>query len=259
MKLNLDKNSPIGVFDSGIGGISVVNTIKNILPNEDIVYFGDTINAPYGIKTKKEVRKLTSKAVDFLLEKNVKIIIIACNTATSASIQFLRENHKIQLIGMEPALSLAVRKEKKDIAVFATELTLKEKKFESLTKKFEEDVNIYKVPANELVMYVESKDKPDINYHDFSKIVDSICPKEVRDEVDSVVLGCTHYVFLKDYFQKYFCENVKIIDGNSGTVRHLKNTLEKLELLNEKDEQGKIEIYTSQQDLKERMISYVDA
>ena len=128
----------IGVFDSGLGGISVLRDLKKLMPNEDFIYFGDSAYAPYGIKTKDEITKRCVEIIDFFIEKGVKAVVIACNTATSASANYLRKKYKdLPIIGMEPALKVATQGVKNNnIVVMATPLTLKEKKFETLMHKF---------------------------------------------------------------------------------------------------------------------------
>ncbi len=250
----ITKTSPIGVFDSGVGGISVVNTIRELLPHEDVVYFGDTLNAPYGVKSVEEVKNLSFQAVDFLVESGVKAVVIACNTATSASAAALRSTYDMIIIGMEPAVNLAVNLSHENIGVFATELTLREKKFRTLENKLRDKAIIYNMPAPKLVDYVEN-DKGD--YNEFEAIVDDILSSCPHNPLDSVVLGCTHYVFLKDNFNRYFGGDVKIVDGNEGTVRHLKKSLEEKGLLNDECRTGMVSIYSSQKGVEKKMEQYV--
>lgn len=249
LKVNDLKKMPIGVFDSGMGGISVLATLMKELKNEKFIYFGDSANAPYGVKTVEEVKDLTIKACDFLISKHVKAIVIACNTATSASIKELRERYSIPIIGMEPALKLAVEStDYGDVAVMATPMTLKEKKFELLMKKYTDKRQIIKIPCPELVTLVEEMHTNDV------EVVNAIekCFFDIEVEtLSAIVLGCTHYVFLKDALKKVFPVNIEIFDGNNGTAMQVRRLLsiedalsdcflsenERVEIINSKSEE----------------------
>lgn len=155
-----DKYNPIGFFDSGLGGISVLKESIKLLPNENFIYFGDSINAPYGSKSIEEIRELTNKAIEFLISKNVKAIVIACNTATSASVNELRDKYSkdIPILGIEPALKPASLSNKKgSIVVMATERTLSEKKFFDLMDKVAKQRDVIKLPCPSLVKFVENE------------------------------------------------------------------------------------------------------
>ncbi len=238
---NNKSHQAIGVFDSGIGGLSVVEEIEKILPKETIIYYGDNKNSPYGEKSKELVKSLSAKIVQQLIEKKVKAIVIACNTATSVAVKHLRENFDIPIIGMEPALKPAVEKYKnKKILVLATKLTLEEDKFVLLHRKFEDKAKITTIAANNLVEIVEQEITDEkIIYKALEKLL-----YNYRYKLDALVLGCTHFVFLKKQISNYFYEKVEIIDGNSGTVKQLKKILKKKNLLANK-KQNKNEIYFS--------------
>ena len=152
----MNSKSPIGVFDSGLGGISVLHTMHSLLPNENLIYLGDSKYNPYGTKTKEEITKRCVAICDELICHDVKAIVIACNTATSACVKLLREKYDVDIIGMEPALKVACdRGEHQRIAVWATQLTLSEKKFANLMNRFKGEHHIIKVPCPELVRMVE--------------------------------------------------------------------------------------------------------
>ena len=148
----------IGVFDSGLGGISVLRDLKELMPNENFIYYGDSAYAPYGVKTKDEITKRCVEIIEFFIEKGVKAVVIACNTATSASANYLRKKYKdLPIIGMEPALKVATQGVKNNnIVVMATPLTLKEKKFEKLMNNFMGNNNVIKMPCPKLVEIVEN-------------------------------------------------------------------------------------------------------
>ncbi|MBX4261753.1 glutamate racemase [Clostridium estertheticum] len=239
-----NRERPIGFFDSGVGGISVLKESLKVLPNEDFVYFGDSLNAPYGIKNVNEVRKLTFKAVDFLLEKDVKVVVIACNTATSAAIDALRRRYKdIPIIGIEPALKPAVEVSRgKSVIIMATPMTLTEKKFDNLMKLYNKEVDIIPLPCAGLVELIENGiiDGNEINEYLKGKL------KEFSHlDVAAIVLGCTHYPFIKKELIKIVGEKTIIIDGSIGTVNQLKRQLTRNNLLNEKKTKGIVTIYSS--------------
>ena len=207
----------IGVFDSGLGGISVLRDLKELMPNEDFIYFGDSAYAPYGVKTKEQITERCVEIIDFFISKGVKAVVIACNTATSASANYLRKKYKnLPIIGMEPALKVATQGVKNNnIVVMATPLTLKEKKFETLMHKFRGNNKVVKMPCPKLVEIVENDLLDDKNI-----VIDQLKDyyKDVNmDNLDSVVLGCTHFIFYRDYLNQFLPENTNLVDGNIGT------------------------------------------
>ena len=219
--------APIGVFDSGLGGISVVRQLHAAMPNERIIYFGDSANAPYGVKSPQEVRNLSFKIVEHFAKLSVKAIVIACNTATSAAVDDLRNHYNMPIIGMEPALKLACDLgggKPQRVIVAATSLTLKERKFADLMNRFTQNHKIFPQPCPDLVEIVENGDlgNKNIVMSALHKYFDSYD----LNSIDSVVLGCTHFVFYRDYFREFLPDCVKIVDGNAGTIHHLKSVLE---------------------------------
>lgn len=215
---------PIGVFDSGVGGISVLAQLIKTLPNESFIYLGDCLNAPYGTKDVLEARRLTLEAVDFLVKKGIKALVVACNTATSAAIVQLREKLDMPVIGMEPALKPAVeRGGPGSIVVMATPMTLKEQKFQRLMEKYKDRADIVPLPCPGLVELIEEgKLEGEELFNLLEELVSSLGDRKIS----SVVLGCTHYPLIRDQIQKVYGEQVQIIDGNEGTARHLKRVLE---------------------------------
>lgn len=233
----------IGIFDSGMGGLTVLSEGVKKLPNEDFVYFGDSKNIPYGIKSKSKVIELSKKICEKLInEYRVKAIIIACNTATSAAVSTLRELYDIPIIGMEPAIKPALKDNKgKNIAVLATEMTLKEEKFNKLVDSFESSNKIKKVPCSELVNLIE---EVDFKKENVDLIIDE-CLGEIS-EIESIVLGCTHFLFIKEYLKdKLRNENIKIYDGHLGTILNLKRILKEKEILNNENKKGEVIILNS--------------
>lgn len=245
-------DQPIGIFDSGLGGISVLKELRKHMPNEHFIYYGDSAYAPYGTRSKDYIIDRCIQICDFFISRNVKALVIACNTATSVAAPIVRKKYNIPIIGMEPALKVAAQnKVDQNIIVMATPLTLKEKKFEDLMSHFSNDNHIMKMPCPELVKIVENDELDDHN-----KVLNQLYTY-YRDinlkEVDSIVLGCTHFVFYRNYFDEHF-NHINIIDGNLGTSNHLKHILEERELLNDKE--GSIEILNSSDDEKYLSLSY---
>lgn len=232
----------IGIFDSGVGGLSVLYDALKVLPNEDYIYYADTKNVPYGTKSKEELIELIIKAIDFIAARDVKAIVIACNTATSVAIDDLRARFSIPIIGMEPAIKPAVNfiEPGKRVMVFATELTLKEDKFIKLLRKIDTESIIDYMPQGKLVRYAED--------FEFS---DSVILPYLRESLSginvnsygAVVLGCTHFTFFRNHFQKIFPADAVILDGNLGTINNLKRQLEILNRIN--GGSGLIEYYSS--------------
>lgn len=238
----LNHTQRIGVFDSGLGGISVLKTIHEVMPSENLVYYGDSLNAPYGIKSKEAVFELSKAICDYFIELECKAIVIACNTATSAAITRLRALYDIPIIGMEPAVKPAFMHTEGQVAVLATEMTLKEEKFNQLIKQLGVEERILKCPAPEWVTCVENHFS---DYEYVQKCVDSFLQEKLKN-AKTLVLGCTHFIFLKPFIHAYYQGEVKMFDGNLGTAVHLKHALESKGMLNMASGQtGHITIYNS--------------
>ena len=239
----MEREKPIGFFDSGVGGISVLKQTMKILPNENYIYFGDSINAPYGDKEVDVIRSLTSEAVELLLSKGCKAIVIACNTATSAAVDYIREKYSsIPIIGIEPALKVAIDKTKSGkILVLATNRTLQEKKFHNLNEKYARTREIINMPLPGLVEIIENgADYQEMSYHYLKDVL-----QDIGEDLTAVVLGCTHYPFVKSSLRRIFTDNVEIFDGSEGTARHLKEVLEERNLLNPSKEKGTLTLLNS--------------
>ncbi len=243
-----NKEKAIGVFDSGLGGISVLKELVKSMPNENFIYYGDSANAPYGIKTKEEITARCEDIIEFFIKQGVKAIVIACNTATSAAANILRKKYSnLPIIGMEPALKVAADGKKDNtIVVMATPLTLKEEKFNNLMANYDDENTVIKMPCPELVKIVENDliDNEEIvekQINDYYKDLD-------MNKIDSVVLGCTHFVFYKDYMEKILNNHIEIVDGNLGTTNHLKETLRLRDELRDEDKKGSVKIYNSSKD-----------
>lgn len=237
------KKDPIGIFDSGMGGITVLADAMKIMPTENFIYYGDSDNAPYGVKSREHVKELSLNICDYLISKNVKAILVACNTATSASVLEMRDRYNIPVIGMEPALKPAINaKGSGSVAVLATEVTLREEKFENLMNRFRYKREIIKVPCPSLVELVESGV---MDGNEARRAVESCFEDIDIKKLSAVVLGCTHFVFLKKIFRDILGNNIEIHDGNFGTVNYLQKKLDDLSLLNLDNDKPVIKIFNS--------------
>ena len=229
---------PIGVFDSGVGGISALQAMIRMLPREHFIYYGDTANAPNGTKETGEVIRCVRQVTERLNARNIKALVIACNTATGAAAYTLRRELTIPVIGMEPALKPASEVRKNgDILVLATPLTLHQEKFNLLMEKYGEGA--VRVPCTGLMELVEQED-----WHGAKAYLEEVFALYDLKKVDAVVLGCTHYVFLKDMIRRMLPEHIAITEGSEGTARQLKRVLARSHLLNESGE-GLVELETS--------------
>ncbi|MBU3219036.1 glutamate racemase [Clostridium algidicarnis] len=239
-----NKNKPIGIFDSGVGGISVLKKAIKILPNEDYIYFGDSKNAPYGVKTVEEIKKLTFKAIDLLLSKGCKAIVVACNTATSAAIEDLRKKFKdLPIIGIEPAVRPAVNLNRKGkILIMATPITLAENKFNNLVERCAVSSEVVALPCAGLVEMIE---EGVVEGSDIKNYLVRKFEGKIDKDISCIVLGCTHYPFIKKEIVSVIGDEIPIIDGSEGTARELKRRLEQSDLLSNSDEKGDIQIFNS--------------
>lgn len=210
---------PIGVFDSGVGGISVLGTLMRELPMEDFLYYGDTAHAPYGTKPREEVLRCADAVMAHLLARDVKAVVIACNTATAVAASELRARLTLPIIGMEPALKPAhALRHGGQILVLATPMTLSLPKFQSLMARYGEGA--VPVPCPGLMEKVEQEDWAAAERY----LTAQLAPWNMA-QVDAVVLGCTHYVFLREILRGMLPERVAIVDGNLGTAHQLKRVL----------------------------------
>lgn len=220
---------PIGVFDSGLGGISVLAQMIMSLPQEKFLYFGDSKNAPYGEKTKEEVRSFSMHISNILINRGSKALVVACNTATSAAIMDLRNTYDLPVIGMEPAVKPAVNMENiKRVVVMATPFTLKEKKFHELVQNIDTDKEILELPCPGLVQLIEQEGGVGPKVQSY---LVQLFESRSLGKGDVLVLGCTHYVFLTEIIGKILSNRVPLVHGNVGTVSELKNQLKRNRIL----------------------------
>ncbi len=235
-------STPIGIFDSGIGGLTVLHTALREMPSENFIYYADTKHVPYGQKSKEEVRDYILKAVSFLEQTGIKALVLACNTATSIAVNELRSEYTFPVIGMEPAIKPAVERSKnKRVLVLATQLTLQEQKFKDLVAKVDNEKIVDFIALPELVELAENfVFDPEI----VLPVLRQKCSHLSLDSYGTVVLGCTHFHFFKKSFGEIFSSYTDIIDGNNGTVTHLKNVLQSKNLLSKKGN-GSIDYFNS--------------
>ena len=232
-------HGPIGVFDSGVGGISTLAALTRELPGEDFLYYGDTRNAPYGTKTTGEVLACVRRVVDRLMAEDIKALVIACNTATGAAAAALRRELTLPVIGMEPALKPAEEAwQGGRILVMATPLTLRQEKFLNLMDRF--GAHAVPLPCPGLMELVEKEDDAGARAY-----LSEIFSAWDLDRVDAVVLGCTHYVFLKPMIRQMLPARILLTDGNAGTARQLRRVLRERNLLLPDSGQGTLRMETS--------------
>lgn len=232
----------IAFFDSGVGGLTVLKTAIELLPSEDYIYYADIDNVPYGTKSLDEVRKLTLDAVEFLVDKDIDALVVACNTATSAAVKILRRKYDFPVVGMEPAVKPAVnglKSDSKRILAAGTPLTLKEYKFKSLVKKIHGEGIVDNLPLPGLVELAEKGIFDGIEVETYIK--KAFAGYDI-DKYSYLVLGCTHFIYYKQILKKML-PAISIIDGNIGTIKYLKTLIN-----NNKDigkGNGSIDIYLS--------------
>ena len=228
----MDRNSYIAVFDSGVGGVSVLRELRRLLPQERFYYFGDSANAPYGRKTTEQVRALTLAAGrKLLVDRDCKALVVACNTATAAAVTDLRQEYPNRIIvGIEPALKLACdRHPGGTIGIMATDVTLREQKLAALMERVKRDCTVIRVQAPGVVELVEAGkcDTPQA-----VALMEQILGPH-RDRLDALVLGCTHFPFLKKAMAAVLGAGVELLDGGEGTARETKRRLAEAGLLGE--------------------------
>ncbi len=242
----MDKNKlPIAFFDSGVGGISVLREAVKILPNENFIFFGDSANAPYGTRPIDEIRRLTLTHADRFHDHGVKALVVACNTATSAAINDLREKYTdIPVIGIEPALKpAALMSEHPRVIVMATPLTVKGRKFHDLLGQYASQADVIPLACPGLMEYVENGD---IDGPEVTGYLQSLLAPYLKEgNIDAIVLGCTHYPFVAPVIRRLAGDSVRIFDGGEGTARELKRRLKEENLLSDSGQKGTVTFHNS--------------
>lgn len=254
------REAPIAVFDSGMGGVSVLRELIKTMSEEDFYYFGDSKNAPYGTKSTEKVRELTIAHTEDFMKMGAKGVVIACNTATSAAVRVLRLMYpELPLVGIEPAVKPAAEKYPQgNILVMATPITIREEKLHHLIEKFGGHANVMPLACPGLMDFVEAGniDSPEL----YGFLRDLLEP--YQKNLDAVVLGCTHYPFVRKVIERIVGDQVEIFDGGAGTAREMRRRLAVDGLLREATgRQGKIEFHNSdltkeREDLFEKLLHY---
>lgn len=239
----MNTSSPIGIFDSGVGGSSIWKDIHHLLPKENTIYLADSKNAPYGNKTEAEIIKLSIKNTDFLIQMGCKIIVVACNTATTNAIDVLRNKYTIPIIGIEPAIKPAALNSKTNsIGILATKGTLSSKLFHATTQQFAKNSTVIEVIGEGLVPLIEAGKLDSL---EMIQLLKKYLAPMISNNVDYLVLGCSHYPYLISQLKQLLPSNVMIIDSGAAVAKQTKAILEKNMLLNKVSEEVSLEFYTN--------------
>lgn len=247
---------PIGIFDSGVGGTSIWKEIQELLPNEDTLYLADSKNAPYGEKSQQDILQLSIKNTEYLLDHNCKLIVVACNTATTNAIQYLRDTYAVPFIGIEPAIKpAALRSASKTIGVLATKGTLASSLFHSTAKDHAGNSLIIEQQGKGLVELIE---KGALRSPETRELLHGYIKPMLDKGIDYLVLGCTHYPYLIPLLEEMLPEGVTIIDSGEAVARQTRTVLEKHDLLNTPGHIGKHHFFSNTDaELLERFVSSV--
>ncbi|WKK66175.1 glutamate racemase [Lutimonas zeaxanthinifaciens] len=224
------RSNPIGIFDSGVGGLTIYEEIHRLLPNEDIIYLADSKNAPYGEKTKEEIIKISVKNTEFLLSKGCKLIVVACNTASTNAVKYLREHYELPFIRVQPAIKPAAMNSKtKIVGILATKSTLKSDLLFETSQRFAQGVEVVEQVGEGLVTLIESGK---MHSEEMTMLLKKHIKPMMDKKIDHLVLGCTHYPFLTDQIEEIVGSSVKILDSGEAIARQTKVILEQEDLLN---------------------------
>lgn len=234
-------NNKIGIFDSGIGGLSILNELKLILPHENFLYYGDSINCPYGEKSEEELMIITREIVKYLKSEGCRLVVIACNTATTRCMKELRKEFpELIFVGCVPAIKMACDRNFKNTLVMATPATIDSERTQELVcQNKQKDQNIYLVPCFGLASAIEREDMSEVK-----NILQNIFFEYKEMNIDSIVLGCTHYPFIKKEILEVM-PGVELLDGSRGVANEVARQLKKHGLLNESNTQGNVQIINS--------------
>ena len=236
-------SNPIGIFDSGIGGTSIFKEIHALLPNENCIYLADSKNAPYGNRNEAEILKLSIKNTELLLKKGCKIIVVACNTATTNAITHLRSNYNIPFIGIEPAIKpAALNTETRVVGILATKGTLSSNLFHKTTDLYASGIKVVEQIGEGIVPLIESGQ---LESDEMRILLKSYLEPMIRANIDYLVLGCTHYPYLIPILSKMLPSSVKIIDSGLAVAKQTHAILLENDLLNGEINTPSIKLYTN--------------
>jgi glutamate racemase len=245
IKPDFSADAPIGVVDSGVGGISVLQHIHALLPHEQLLYVADSRYAPYGSKTPQEIQSRCFEIADFLITKGAKAIVVACNTATAAAIDMMREKYTLPIIGMEPAVKPAAEASKNGvIGVLATVGTLKSAQFAGLLESYGRNV---KVVTQGCIGLVECIERGELSSDNTLDLLKKYCQPLLDEGADTIVLGCTHYPFVKSLISQIVGDGVILIDTGAAVANHLQKRLATLDLLTQQHQTGTVRFWTNSQ------------
>ncbi|WP_111685055.1 glutamate racemase [Winogradskyella tangerina] len=234
---------PIGIFDSGVGGTSIFKEIVDLLPNEDCIYLADSINAPYGNKPADKIVELSIKNTELLLELGCKLIVVACNTATTNAISYLRSHYDVPFIGIEPAIKPAALNTKtKTIGVLATKGTLSSHLFHKTSDLYASGIKVIEQVGEGIVPLIESGK---LNSDEMKNLLNSYLEPMIQENIDYLVLGCTHYPYLIPMLKTMLPKEVTIIDSGLAVAKQTKAILEKHHILNQANSTSAIKLYTN--------------
>lgn len=238
----MSSNKPIGIFDSGIGGTSIWKEIHQLLPHENTIYLADSKNAPYGQKSKEEIIALSCKNTEELLKHDCKLIVVACNTATTNAIKELREKYDVPFIGIEPAIKPAAHQtETQTIGILATKGTLNSELFNKAVETFSNIKIVEQIGYNLVQLIEEGK----IESEEITELLEKYLKPMVDANIDYLVLGCTHYPYLIPQIKKIIPSHIKIIDSGEAVAKQTQKILQKSELLNSSDSKNTHLFYTN--------------
>ena len=246
LSINIKRTAPIGVFDSGVGGLTVAREIMRHLPNENIVYFGDTARVPYGSKSKDNIIRFSRQIINFLKTKNVKAIVIACNTASALALDVVREEFDIPIIGVvEPGARAALEATKsKKIGVIGTEATIRSAMYEKIIKGFDEKATVI---GKACPLFVPLVEEGFAKHKVTEEIIDYYLESFMDTDIDSLILGCTHYPLLRSRIKEYVGEQITLVNPAYETAMDLRQVLKDCDMENTEmsDEHATYSFYVS--------------
>ena len=242
--MTIQSKSPIGIFDSGVGGVSVLRAIREQMPGESVIYFGDQGHIPYGSRPMEQIRNFSEAITNFLLEKNAKIIVVACNTASAAALKYLREKFPdVEFVGMEPAVKPAAEHtQTAKVGVLATPATFQGALYASVVERFANGVELFQNTCPGLVQQIE---QGHLEGEETRRILEDALLPMLGKNIDTVVLGCTHYPFVIPLIQRIVGDNVRVIDPAPAVAKQTGRLLETKEMRASSESKDEVNFYTS--------------
>lgn len=245
--MNPYAHAPIGVFDSGVGGLSILSASINRLPNESYLYLADSAYAPYGDKSDRVIRDRVTQVVSFLIDRGAKAIVIACNTATAAAVHECREIFDLPIIGVEPGLKPAIKtSQSKRVGVLATQYTVESEKFQRLVSQLKEQADT--ITALGCPGLVELIENPTTTNHELRALLSSYIDQFEAADIDTLALGCTHYGFVEEQINGFFNKPVKVVDTSQSIAHEIERRLSAQDLLSSSNQKGSVELLTTSTD-----------